>query len=118
MVALHPRAIEPLSVTSVTRDGVELRLVVSVLWCVTDPALAAQAVPDARTALADVVERGLHHLVANVDLADLLRDRESFLGRLPATALPLVSRLGVETVDVDLLNAEVRVGPGLLRLLA
>jgi len=118
MVALHPRVIDPLSVSSVTRDGVEVRLVVSVLWCVTDPALAVQAVPDARTAVADVVERGLHHLVANVDLAYLLRDREAFLGRLPVTVLPLVSPLGGELVDVDLLDAEVRVGPELLRLLA
>lgn len=118
MVALYPRAIDPLSVSAVTRDGVELRLVVSVLWCVTDPAVVAQAVPDARTAVADVVERGLHHLVANVDLADLLREREAFLARLPVTALPLVISLGVELVDVDLLDAEVRVGPELLRLLA
>jgi len=77
-----------------------------------------QAVPDARAAVADAVERALHHLVANVDLANLLRDRESFLARLPVTALPLVSPLGAELVDVDLLDAEVRVGPELLRLLA
>lgn len=118
MVALHPRAIDPLSVTSLTRDGVELRLVVSVLWCVTDPVLAVQAVPDARTAVADAVERALHHLVANLDLAYLLREREPFLARLPVTALPLVSTLGAQLVDVDLLDAEVRVGPELLRLLA
>lgn len=118
MVALHPRVIDPLSVSAVTRDGVEIRLVLSVLWSVADPALAAQAVPDARTAVADVVERGLHHLVANVDLANLLRDREAFLGRLPVTVLPLVSPLGAKLVDVDLLEAEVRVGPELLRLLA
>lgn len=118
MVALHPRAIDPLSVRSLTRDGVELRLVVSVLWCVTDPILAVQAVPDARSAVADAVERTLHHLVANVDLAHLLREREAFLARLPVTSLPLVSTLGAELVDVDLLDAEVRVGPELIRLLA
>lgn len=117
MVALHPRALVPLSVTSVTRDGIEIRLVLSVLWSVTDAALAALAVPDAKTAVADVVERGLHHLVAGVELATLLRERESFLSRLPVTALPLVSPLGAELVDVDLLDAEVRVGPELLRLL-
>src|SRR5680860_734874 len=66
LVALHPRAIDPLSVTSLTRDGVEVRLVVSVLWCIADPVLAVQAVPDARSATADAVERALHHLVANV----------------------------------------------------
>jgi regulator of protease activity HflC (stomatin/prohibitin superfamily) len=118
MVALRPRAIDPLSVSGLTRDGVEVRLVVSLLWCVADPKVAVQAVPDARAATAEAVERALHHLVANVDLAHLLRDREAVLSRLPVSALPLVSPLGVELVDVDLLDAEVRVGPELLRLLA
>jgi regulator of protease activity HflC (stomatin/prohibitin superfamily) len=118
MVPLNPRAIDPLSVTSLSRDGVEVRLVVSVLWRVTDPVLAVQAVPDARTCVADVVERALHHLAASVDLADLLRDRESLLSRLPATVLPLITLHGAELVDLALLDAEVRVGPELLRLLA
>jgi hypothetical protein len=49
-------------------------------------------------------------------------DREEFalvdVERLPVIALPLVSPLGAELVDVDLVDAEVRVGPELLRLLA
>jgi len=118
MVALHPRTIDPLGVTALTRDGVEVRLVVSVLWCVADPTRAVRAVPDARAATAAAVERALHHLVANVDLAHLLRDREAVISRLPVSALPLVAPWGVELVDVDLLDAEVRVGPELLRLLA
>jgi regulator of protease activity HflC (stomatin/prohibitin superfamily) len=117
MVALHPQAIDPLSVAAMTRDGVEVRLVISVLWCVTDPALAVDAVPNVRAATADAVERALHHLVANADLASLLRDREAVLSRLPVSALLLVSPWGVELVDVDLLEVEVRVGPELLRLL-
>jgi regulator of protease activity HflC (stomatin/prohibitin superfamily) len=80
--------------------------------------LAVQAAPDARAATEDGVERALHHLVANVDLANLLRDRESTLARLPSAALPLLSSFGVELIDVDLLDAEVRVGPELLQLLA
>jgi regulator of protease activity HflC (stomatin/prohibitin superfamily) len=117
MVTMHPRSIDPLMITVRTRDGVEVRLVVSVLWCVVDPTLAVQAGPDVRAATEDAVERALHHLVANVDLANLLRDRESIAG-LPATALPLLSSFGVELIDVDLLDAEVRVGPELLQLLA
>jgi regulator of protease activity HflC (stomatin/prohibitin superfamily) len=118
MVALHPRPIDPLTVAARTRDGFELRLVVSVLWCVADPTLAVHAVPDARAATADAIERALHHLVANVDLANLLRDRGLFLAQLPVTALPLVNGLGAELLDVDLLDAQVRVCPELLRLLA
>jgi len=118
MVALQPWPIDPLGVTALTRDGVEVRLVVSVLWCVADPRRAVQAVPDARAATAGAVERGLHHLVATLDLAHLLRDREEVLSRLPVTTLPLLAPFGVTLVDVDLLEAEVRVGPELLRLLA
>lgn len=117
MVALQPGPIDPLGVTALTRDGVEVHLVVSVLWGIADPTLAVHAVPDARAATAAAVERALHHLVANVDLANLLRDREVVMSRLPVVALPFVGHFGAELVDVDLLDAEVRVGPELLRLL-
>ncbi len=118
MVALQPAPIDPLGVMALTRDGVEVRLVVSLLWCVADPTRAVHAVPDARGATAAAAERALHHLVANVDLANLLRHREVVLSGLPVIALPLVRPIGVELVDVDLLDVEVRVGPELLRLLA
>jgi len=118
MVALHPAPLDPLGVTALTRDGVEVRLTVSVLWRVAHPTLTLQAAPDARVATTEAVERALRHLIAHVDLANLLRNRETVLSRLPVTALPLVGPLGVELVDVDLLHAEVRVGPELLRLLA
>jgi regulator of protease activity HflC (stomatin/prohibitin superfamily) len=117
MVSLHPPPIDPLTVTAQTRDGFEVRLVASVLWCVADPALAVHAVPDTRAATADAIERAFHHLVGNVDLANLLRDRGLFLSQLPVTALPLVSPLGVELLDVDLLDAQVRICPELVRLL-
>jgi regulator of protease activity HflC (stomatin/prohibitin superfamily) len=111
IMIMHPRSIDPPIITARTRDGVEVRLVVSVLGCVVDPTLAVQAAPDVRAATEDAVERALHDLVANVDLANRLRDRESTLARLPATALPLLSSFGVELIDVDLLDAEVRSAP-------
>ena len=118
MVTTQPRSIDTLSATARTCDGVEVRLVISVLWRVVDPTLAVQAAPDARAATEDAVERALHHLVAHVDLANLLRDRESAPVRLPATAVPFLSSFGVELIDVDLCDAEVRVGPELLQLTA
>ena len=118
MVPLQPRSIDPLAVTALTRDGVEVRLVVSLLWCVVEPTRAVQEVSDAGAGTAAAVERALRRLVAGVDLQDLLRDRVAVLSRLPVIALPLLSPLGVELVDVDLLDAEVRVSPELLRLLA
>ena len=118
IMIMQPRSIDPLIITARTCGDVELRLVISVLGCVIDPALAVQPAPDARAATEDAVERALHHLVANVDLANLLRDRESALARLPATAVPFLSSFGVELIDVDLCDAEVRVGPELLPLIA
>ncbi|WP_053208061.1 SPFH domain-containing protein [Jiangella muralis] len=101
-----------------TRDGVEVRLTVSVLWTVTDPALIVRANPTAATATAAAVERALHHLVAGVELGELLREREAVLARVPETARRVVAVFGVDLVDVDLLDAQVRLGPQLLRLLA
>jgi regulator of protease activity HflC (stomatin/prohibitin superfamily) len=117
LVSLTPTPIEPLAVTGSTRDGVEVRLVLSLSWGVADPVAAAQAKPDVRLATADGVERAAHRLLASVDLSSLLRDREEVLSRLPVTALPLLAPLGVALVDVDLLDAQLRVGPELLRLL-
>lgn len=119
-VAILPLQAMPLDArgfTALTRDAVEVRLVVNVLWCIADPVLAVQARPDVRTATADAVDRALRQLVATVDLVALLRQRESFLERLPVTALPLVGPIGVGVVDVDLVDVELRVGPQLLRML-
>lgn len=118
MVALYPPPIDPFGVAALTGDGVEVRLTVSVLWRVADPSRVIQSVPEARAMAEAAVERGLHHLVATVELAHLLRDLEPVLARLPARTRHLVAPFGVELVDVVLLGAEVRVGPDLLCLLA
>jgi len=117
MVALHPTPIDPLGVTTLTRDGVEVHLQLSVLWRVVNSTVVVSSGLDARAATASVVERGLHHLIATVDLAHLLRGREEVLSQLPGTVQSLAEPIGVEVIDVDLLDAEVRVGPELLRLL-
>jgi hypothetical protein len=49
--------------------------------------------------------RAAHHLLASVDLATLLRDREEVFSRLPALALSQFASWGVVLVDVDLLVA-------------
>ena len=118
---LVPRQVQdlhPLVTTAVTRDGVEVRLVVSVLWEVTHPETAAAVVPDARTAATEAIERSLHHAVARVELSELLRDREAVLDRLAEDSGPMLRRAGAALLDIDLLDVEVRVGPELLRLLA
>jgi len=118
LLPCNPAPIDPLSVSAVTQDGVEVRLVVCVLWSVADPMTAVRASTDVATATVGAVERALHHLAAAVDLATLLRDRESVVSQVPAVARPVVARFGVDLVDVDLLDAEVRLGPQLLRLLS
>jgi regulator of protease activity HflC (stomatin/prohibitin superfamily) len=118
LVSLTPGPIDPLAVNGWTRDGVEVRLVLSLSWVVDDPVAAAQATPDVRLATADGVERAAHHLFASIDLTAILRDREAVLSQLPVIALPLLTPLGARLVDVDVLDAQLRVGPELIRLLA
>lgn len=118
LVRVDRQAMDPLVVLAVTRDGIEVRLVLSVLWRVSDPVLAVDTSRSPRTAAAQAVERALHHRVAHTDLVPLLRDREAVLAGLPAATVPLVDDIGVEIVDADLLDADVRAGPELLRLIA
>lgn len=121
MVPLHAQSIDPLRVTAVTRDGVEVQLVLSVLWRVVDASAAVEAGHAGPHGLGhgaeQVVERAMHHLVARVDLVELLRDRELLLAQMPDAGRALLGAVGVEVLDVDLLDAEVRVGPELIRLL-
>lgn len=118
MVPIGAQNLEPLRVMAVTRDGVELQLVLSVLWRVVEPAVAVHVIPPGgRTNAAELVERAVHHLVARVDLVDLLRDRDCLLAKLTDAGRSLLTAAGVEVLDADLLDAEVRVGPELIRLL-
>lgn len=57
-------------------------------------------------------------MVANVDLADLVRDCESILSRLPVIALPLVLPSVCSWSTWTFTMRRVRICPGLLRLLA
>lgn len=116
-VPLRPPAIEPLLVTATTRDAVEIRLVVSALWEVTDPARAALAGEGLRDRTAEAVERAAHRTCLTLDLVDLLRDRALLLDPLPRSAAVALIPYGVRLGDVELLDAELRLGPGLLRLL-
>lgn len=117
MIATHPPPLDPLAVHALTRDGVELQLVASVLYRVTDPDRVAQSATDVRTATKEALERAMHHQVAEVDLVTLLRDRESELERLADASSSLLDPLGVTLLDIDLLSVEVRVGAQLLGLL-
>lgn len=112
-----PPPIAPFDVTATTRDGVSLRLSVSLAWAVRDPIATAQVQPDVKLAVADAFEREVHHLLARFDLTTFLRDRGEVLARLAVLTLPALTPLGVELLDVDLLDVEVRVGPELLRLI-
>lgn len=117
LVATRPPAIDPLSVVGVTQDGVEVQLVVSLLYRIVDAPLVVASATDSRSATADTVERTLHHLIAETDLLDLLVHRENVLTRAVAVAPPLLAPLGVELTDIDLIDTEIRVGAQLLGLL-
>lgn len=117
MVPLHPPPIDALSVNAQTRDGVEVRLAISLLWRVTAPEQAACATPDLWSATASAADWAVRHVVLDVQLTALLHDRAGVLRRVTTATRPLTDPIGVEVIDVDLLHAEVRLGPELLRLL-
>ena len=118
MVATQPRRIDPLAVHVTTRDGVEVQLILSILFRIDNPALSVLSNVDGRTTTADAVERALHHLAGQSDLVDLLVEREAILARVAAHVSKCLEPSGLELVDTDLLGAEVRVGAQLLHLLA
>jgi hypothetical protein len=66
---------------------------------------------------AETVERELRRLLANVELACVLREREAVAAQLSVTTLPLLGPLGVELVDTDLVDVALRGGPELANLL-
>jgi regulator of protease activity HflC (stomatin/prohibitin superfamily) len=117
LVATRPPPLDPLTAHAITRDGVEIQLVASVLYRVTDPVRAAQATTDVRATTTRGIERALHHVVAQSELVSLLRDREEHVRRLVAQSPSELASIGVTVVDIDLTGVEVRVGAQLLSLL-
>jgi len=117
LVSTRPPPLDPLAVHAITRDGVEIQMVASVLYRVTDPVRAAQATMDVRAATTGCIERALHHVVAQSELVSLLRDREEHVRRLVAPSPSELAAIGVTVVDIDLTGVEVRVGAQLLSLL-
>jgi regulator of protease activity HflC (stomatin/prohibitin superfamily) len=112
-----PSRVEPLHVSGTTRDGVDVRITASLMWQVVDPARALSASPDPATATMDVVEHAVQAGVGEVDLRDLLADREAAMERVLPRADDATRQFGATVLDVGILDAEVRVGPELLRLL-
>lgn len=116
-VPLRLMRTEPLPTSAMTRDGVTVRLHATLQWRTAAPGRAVAATPDAATATVDALDRALHHLVAGQDLSDLLRDREPLIRGLTTDLNAVTDHWGVEVLDVDLLDIEVRAGPELLRLM-
>jgi regulator of protease activity HflC (stomatin/prohibitin superfamily) len=112
-----PSRIEPLHVTGATRDNVDVRITASLTWQVVDPVLALSASPDPTTATVDAVEHGAQTGISEIDLRDLLADREAAMERVLPRADEATRQFGVAVLDLDVLDTEVRVGPELLRLL-
>ena len=104
-----------LAVAAETRGGMRVRLDVDALYWVTDPALAASAVPDIRAATEQAVESALQREIAQVDLHDVLRLRNDLGQRLPHELAKRTRRWGVDPVTVEVTDIETRLTPALLR---
>ncbi len=117
MPGAQPSRTEPVPVSATTRDGVDVRLTLSLLWRVTEPGQAVLASPDPATATADAAERSLHHLVAATDLAALLDGLPTLVEELLPRVNGLSEAWGVHLLDVEVFDAELRLGPQLRRLM-
>ncbi len=118
MVSLHPATIDPVVVPAITHDGAEVRVVLSVLWQVTEPTAASGAEPGAGSVTALVVERAVRREAAHADLGRLLRDQAALVRLTPEDETLLHEHAGVRVLDIAIVDTEVRASPELLRLLA
>jgi regulator of protease activity HflC (stomatin/prohibitin superfamily) len=114
---LQPHRMEPVPVAATTRDGVDVRLDLSVLWRVLEPERSLRAVPDVAVATADAVEHAARQVIGETDLRALVAERVSALAGLGARASAVAQEWGVAVLDVDALDVELRAGPELGRLL-
>ncbi|HET6562827.1 MAG TPA: SPFH domain-containing protein, partial [Marmoricola sp.] len=72
---VQPRRLEPVPVVTTTRDGVDVRVELSVVWRLVDPERSLLAVPDAGTATADAVEHATRQVVHETELRVLVEGR-------------------------------------------
>lgn len=117
-VPLGTRTLDPLNVAAMTHDGIDIHLTLSVLWQVRDPARAVGAGSGTQGAVADAVERRIHGLVGRTPLANLVSDPQTFLIEAAASTNELLGPVGMEVLDIDVVDTDIRVSPELLRLLA
>jgi regulator of protease activity HflC (stomatin/prohibitin superfamily) len=117
VLSAQPSRLEPVPVVATTRDGVDVRMELSVRWRVVDPARSLLAVPDAATATADAVEHAARHVVNETPLRALVEERSDVLAGLDERASAVTAEWGAAVLDVDALEVELRAGPELLRLL-
>ena len=109
-------ALDPVCVRARSRDGAEVTLLLSIVWQVADDALAAGSGADLPDRVADAADRAVRRTVAATELAGLLTDPVDEAA-VVGLATQFVEGVGLEVVALDVLEAEVRVGPELLGLL-
>lgn len=114
---MQPRRMEPVPVAATTRDGVDVRVDLSVLWRLVEPERSLRAVPGVATATADAVEHTARQVVGEITLRTLVEKRTAALSHVHARASATAREWGATVSDVDVLDVEVRAGPALARLL-
>jgi regulator of protease activity HflC (stomatin/prohibitin superfamily) len=114
---MQPHRLEPVPVTATTRDGVDVRVDLSVLWRLVEPERSLRAVPDVATATADAVEHTARQVLGETTLRALVEERTATLADVDARTSAIAKEWGATVMDVDVLDVEVRAGPPLVRLL-
>jgi regulator of protease activity HflC (stomatin/prohibitin superfamily) len=114
---MQQHRLEPVPVTATTRDGVDVRVDLSVLWQLVEPERSLRAVPDVATATADAVEHTARQSLGETTLRTLVEERTAALADVDARSSAAAREWGATVLDVDVLDVEVRAGPALVRLL-
>ena len=114
---MQPQRVEPVLVTATTRDGVDVRVDLSVVWQLVEPERSLRAVPDVVTATADAIEHAARQVVHETGLRALVEERAAALEGVASRASATAQEWGVTVLDTDVLDVELRAGPELARLL-
>jgi regulator of protease activity HflC (stomatin/prohibitin superfamily) len=113
-VSLRPKQVA-VGVLSTTRDGVQVRVLADGLCRVTDPQ-STIASRDPYSDTTGALERGLAKAVGHTDLAALLAARERFESRVPRDVTTITAAWGVEVLELEISDFEVRLTADLLRI--
>lgn len=114
MVSLCPTSVTvPLDAS--TREGVRVRVRITVRYEIVDPGVAVETCPDPATPLLEELERTTRRELAAAVLPQLLVGRDLLAARIRAGCGREAARSGVRVLEVEVTTVEVELSRAVLR---